>query len=431
LSAAVAAFVAALGVIGADALWLVPLGDLVAHGHLPSSIPYAAAPTDGWHDVPAAAQLVFWAAYHAFGGDRGLIVLQAAAAALGVGALACGLARRATAGAVVLVSFLVVVGALPAVAVANVSLFSFALFPLLLGLLESDATRSRRIWLVVPLLALWGNLHGAVLVGCALVACYLVLERGRGSRGEAAAVLLAGTLALFLNPALWNTPRYYWSVFHNAAARQGAGLWAHLGLGALDVALIVVALVLTALGLRGRVRLWEAMAALGLAVATVDVARNGVWLLMVAAYPASRSLRFRGPRPRLLAVSAAALAVGVVVGLVRQPLDPGSRRVARLAAQTRHTVLAEQILGQEVALEGGRVWVDNPLDAFRVADQRLYVDWFSGKAGGAAAVERADLVLVRSHGAADRAAANDRRLVLLTARDGAALYRVRRVRHAR
>src|SRR5262249_44477435 len=38
--AALAALFASLGVVGSDALWLVPLGGEVAHGHLPRSIAY-------------------------------------------------------------------------------------------------------------------------------------------------------------------------------------------------------------------------------------------------------------------------------------------------------------------------------------------------------------------------------------------------------
>ena len=65
--AALAAAVAAIGAIGSDALWLVPLGRIVAHGHLPGSIPWAAAPTGGWHDEPAGAEVVCWALYRLLG----------------------------------------------------------------------------------------------------------------------------------------------------------------------------------------------------------------------------------------------------------------------------------------------------------------------------------------------------------------------------
>ena len=75
-----------------------------------------------------------------------------------------------------------------------------------------------------------------------------------------------------------------------------------------------------------------------------------------------------------------------VVLLGNGPADPGSRPLARLAGRDRGPVLADPVLGQQVVLAGGRVWVDNPVDAFRRSDQQLYVDWLAGKASGAPAV---------------------------------------------
>ena len=429
-SATFAALAASLGVIGADALWLVPLGSEIAHGRLPDSISYATAPTSGWHNVPAGAEIVFWAAYHAFGGERGLVALQAGAAAVAIGALAWGLGRRSSPGGALLLSLLAAVGALPAVAVTNVSLFSLALFSLLLVLLESESDHgSRRIWLAVPLLAVWGNLHGAVLVGLALLACYLVFDRGRKRLIEAAGVMAGATLAIFLNPELWQTPRYYSGVFRNEAAKQGVGLWKPLTASAFDVLLVLVLLVFVAPALRRRsFRLWEVVAIVGLAVATFEVARNGVWLLFVAAYPAARSLRLSAPPRGILVLVAAAFSAATVAALVEGPNDPGTRSLAHVAAHSGRTVLAEPILGQQVALYGGHVWIDNPIDAFRASDQKLFVDWFSGKRSGKRAIEHAALVLVRPASAAGRLAAADKRLVRVLQRGGGVLYRVSRAR---
>jgi hypothetical protein len=428
LAAATGGCLGALGVIGADALWLVPLGGRVIHGHLPSSIPYAAAPSGGWHDVPAGAEVVFWAFFRAFGGDRGLVVAQALAAAVGLGALAHGLRREASDWAALAVSLLVIAGCLPLVVVTSISLFSLALFPVLLGLLEVE-TRfpSRRIWWSVPVLALWGNLHGGVLVGWALLACYLVFGRGRRDPLLAAVVLVAGTAALFVNPALWDTPRYYWSVFHNEAAREGVGLWTPLALDGFGIVLLAVVAVFVVLGVRrgAHVRLWEAVAIAGLAVATVHVARNGSWLLFVAAYPVARSLPQRELRQRIHVAVAGGLALAAVVLLVRGPPDPGSHALAERAAGTGRPVLGETVLGQQAVLAGGRVWLSNPVDAFRPADQRLYLDWLAGKPSGAEAVSHAALVLVRPGSAAGRTAARDPRLALVARGNGGALYRVK------
>jgi hypothetical protein len=411
--AALAAAVAALGVIGSDALWLIPLGREVAHGHLPGSIPFASAPTHGWHDVPAGAELVFWALYRALGGLRGIVVAQSVAVALGFGALATGLRRDAA----LPVSVVVLAGSLPAAAVAGVQLFSIALFSLLLLLLESE---SRSIWLAVPLIALWGNLHGGVLVGLGLLGCYAVFRRRR-----ALPVLAASVLAVFANPALWNTPRYYAHVFDTVVAREGKGMWGPLGLSGFDIALIVAGLILlAAIARRPDVRLWEAVALLGLGAATAHAARTGIFFLFVAAYPAARGLQLRSLRPTVVKSAAIVLSVVAVVLVIEGPHDPGSKRLAAEAARSGKPVLADPILGQQVALAGGRVWMDNPVDAFRRADQQAYVDWLYGKSE--AAVEHAALVLVVPTSKAGRRAAHDPQLRRIAADAHAVLYRVSR-----
>ncbi len=422
-AAALAAAVAAAGVIGADLQWLVPLGARVASGHVPTSIPSAAAPTAGWHDTLAGAELAVWAAYHALGGDRGLMALQALAAAAGFGALAHGLRRQASGGAALLVSLLVLVGGATSVLVARVSLFSLALYPLLVLLLEEETRRpSRRIWLVVPLVALWSNLHGMALTGLGLAAVYLVVERGRREPRLATGVLAASAAAVCATPQLWRTPLYYRGVFENEAAARGAGLWAPLGASPFDLVYVAVA-VLLVVAARGRMRLWEWVAFAGLVAASVHTARLGLFALGVAAYPAARALRVRSPRPSLVAVTAALFAALAVVGVVRSPADQDSV-LARRAASSGGVVLADPLLAEEVSLHGGRVLVANPIDAFRRSDQRLYLDWLDGKPSGRAAVTRADLVLVGATSPAGRAAARDPRLHLLAKRAKTVLYRV-------
>ena len=428
--AALACFVGAVGVISDDALWLVSLGDQLAHGRVPHSIPYATASTAGWHNVPVGAELIFWSLFHGFDGIRGLAVAQAAACTIGFGALASGLRREATAGATLMIATLVLLGSLSAVVVIGLSLFSLALFPVLLALLESESNSpSRRLWLTVPLLALWGNLHGEVLAGWGLLACYLVFDRARRQPGLSAGVFAAATAALFVNAQLWNTPRYYLGVLHNEVARRASGFWAPLGTRPLDLVLVGVAAILVGLSLTGRARprLWEGVALVGIAAATVHTARTGTWFLFLAAYPAARSLRLRvgSPKRRLLVLAATALGAAAATALIRGPADPGSYSLARMAALSGRPVLATSMLGEQVALAGGRVWVNEPIDAFRPADQALYLDWSFGKPGGAAAVAHAAYVLVKPESPPAKLAARDPRLVRVAATRGAVLYRVR------
>jgi hypothetical protein len=170
------------------------------------------------------------------------------------------------------------------------------------------------------------------------------------------------------------------------------------------------------------------VALVGLLAATVHVARSGTWFLLLLAYPAARALPRRSLRRRPIVLCVVVLVAAAAALLVKGPQEPGSSRLAALAARSGRPVLAEALLGQEVALDGGRVWVENPIDAFRPADQSLYLDWLAGKPSGAAALSHAAYVLVEAGSAPGRAAAADPRLRRVAANRGAVLYRVRTAR---
>ena len=398
------AVASALGAVGADSRWLAALGrEIVESGRLPEGVPFAAAPSFDWPNVLVLAELSF----HSFDllGERGFLLAQAVAVGFGFAVLARD-ARRSGASdtATALVLLGVVVGAFTAVAVTRLQLFSIALFPLMLWLLRRETENpSRRIWLLVPLIAIWGNLHGAVLVGLAVAAAYLLFERARVNVVEAALVGLAAALALMANPALLETTDYYRGVLANEAARRGTGLWEPLSLNSpFDVPFLVIAGVLVALALRARPRLWEVLALAGLTFLTLRTARSGVWLLFTAAGPAARALPVTAiPRRPVVAAVATALAAAIFVGLVRGPRTVGATEELVEAAIQRagpSPILAEPLLAEQVALAGGTVWVSNPLDAFSRQDQRLYLDWLDGRPSGDAALAYFRVVLVHEGG---------------------------------
>jgi hypothetical protein len=408
---AITAFAALLSVQAADGPWLAELGRTIAQrGGIPDGVPYATAPSAGWPNVPVLGELVFWA-LGAFG-SRGYQVAQVAAVC---GAMAL-LARDARRGGAhergVAIALLLLLPACfgPIVAI-RAELFSLPLFAACALLLRGEAHEpSRRVWLLVPLLALWGNLHGAVLTGAAVTGAYLVCERARRRPRESAAVAVACALALCANPALWDTPSYMLGVLHNEAARQSFGLWSPLGLhSGLDLAFIVAALALLAGALRARPRVWEIVALAGLALLTVHAARGGVWLALFAVPLAAAGF---GGRPRarhlhhLARPVAFALVVIAALGIAHGPLASGAgpRVLQRTLALAHGTpVLAEDMLAEQVADGGGRVWMANPIDAFATPDQRVYVEWMRGVPAGDAALAHAPrAVLVRSGGKADR-----------------------------
>jgi hypothetical protein len=391
-------------------------------------VPYASAPSHDWPNALALSEVLFHG-LDALLGERGLLVAQVAAvtaASLVLGAL---LRRNGASDASSAIVLLVVVcGALGAIVVVRVQLFSLLLFPVLLALLHREARApSRAVWLLVPLVALWSSLHGAVLAGLAVAGAYLLVDRARRDAATAVAVLAASVLALCLTPALWRTPDYYLGVFENEAARRAFGLWAPLGLGGFDLLLIGAIVALLTLALRARPAAWELVALAGLTVLTIRSGRIGVWLLLVAAVPAARGFAVRFPlRPRLAAVGLAVVGLLVVVGIVNGPLPvAGSEGLVRLAiSESRGTpVLAEPVLAEQVALARGRVWLANPLDAFEPADQRAYLDWLQGRPGGDRAVRSAGraLLLRKTSDVAERAV-DDPTLSRVASDDYAVLY---------
>src|SRR5207247_8494554 len=111
-------------------------------------------------------------------GDRGLLLAQLLAVAGALSLLAWDLRRGAVRSAAPVVLAVVALGSLSSLIAIRGQLFSLMLFPLVLTLLRAEARApSRRVWLLVPLVALWSNLHGAVLVGLAVAAAYLLLDR--------------------------------------------------------------------------------------------------------------------------------------------------------------------------------------------------------------------------------------------------------------
>ena len=181
--------------------------------------------------------------------------------------------------------------------------------------------------------------------------------------------------------------------------------------------------------------LWELIALGGLALLTAArCARRHV----------ARALRGAARRRRLRRAACApsrcrgwrkpvalALLVVVLIGIARGPLPGGAsgQMVARTVALAHGTpVLAEDLLAEQVADAGGRVWVSNPIDAFSKPDQRLYVDWLRGLPAGDAALAHAPrAVLVRYDGKADRRLRRDSAFRRVERRHARGAVRARRL----
>ena len=139
-----------------------------------------------WTDQQWGAQLLFYGA-HALGGLP-TVVLLGALVVVGAFALAAGASRRLGAGPVaVVLTFFPVILASPWAWTIRAQVIALPLYVALLWILASESRiRSRRVYLALPILLLWANLHGSVVLGAMLTvllgAIEVVARRGIGWR---------------------------------------------------------------------------------------------------------------------------------------------------------------------------------------------------------------------------------------------------------
>jgi hypothetical protein len=352
------------------------------------------------------------------GGDKGLLLAQLVAATAALTLLALGMrALGAPDAASALVLIVVFFAAAPSFIIVRAQLFSLVLFCLALLLLRAEArSPSWRIWLLVPLFALWANLHGGVLVGYAVAGAYLALERSRRDPIVAAGVLTSSALALYLTPAFGDSGDYYLGVLRSEAALRGEGMWAPLSSHApFDVLFVALAVPLVMFALRYGLQLWELACVAAFATFTVHAGRNSVWLICIVAAPAARGLGERFlptlvPRRRAMLLCSWVPAAFLIAGVL-QPAPAGGAtdrirdRAAALAAG--RPILADGLDAERLALEGHRVWIANPLDAFDMSDQRLYLDWLDAVPAGDRLLREGTVVLVTRDSPPDRRLAHD------------------------
>ena len=436
----VSALCALLATVGADADWLAALGREIAHSwSIPGDVPFAAVSSAGWHNVPVLGELIFHALQAGLG-TRGLVIAQLVAVVACLWFTTADMRRARIADApAALVLILTAFAAVPALLVVRSQLFSLALFPLLLLLLRAEArSPSRRVWLLVPLVALWSNLHGGVLLGVVVAGFYLVFSRGRKEPLLTAGVLAAMVLALFATHAFVETAAYYRGVIGSRAATHGEGLWQPLSLHApFDILFLVVAVPLVLLALGSGSKMWERLVIVVLALSAVRSSRNEVWLALFVAVPAARALAGSRSWRAVVPPAAASAVTGLLVlvtiaGLTRTPVSTGagSQLLATAARSAGGTpILADGVDAEQLALAGRRILIGNPLDAFPAREQQLYLDWLAGRPAGDAEAARVRVVLVTKGSAAQHRLAA-RRDFREAARDKRAVLYVHRNRHA-
>jgi hypothetical protein len=324
-----------------------------------------------WIDQQWLAQLALYG-LHRLGGLR-LVMLAHAALAIGGLAGATLVARRlgASARSTTWICIPVLAAFWPGAGVMRPQSFAYVLFVAVLWLLLSDLrSPSRRVYFTLPLLALWANLHGSVVVGSALVSAYALIEVAtslrappRALRGRSVVLLVVPWLCVLVSPYATSLPTYYREVLLSGGFGSYVTEWAPTTLTPQNAAVYLLAL--GGLWLIGRAHrqlsAFEIVAFVGLATLALDAVRNAVWLALLSVVVLPRlvdSLRGAVVEPRRLnRLLALAMLVGVfvaVVGVATEPISWFTRDYPAATANATASAAGSQ----------GRVF----------ADER-YADW--------------------------------------------------------
>ena len=241
--------------------------------------------------------------------------------------------------------------------------FAYLLFVACLWLAVEDARRpSNRIFLALPLLALWANLHGSVVLGAGLVALRGLDRAFGGRRGSGLALAALAPAMLFVSPYASSLAGYYHSTLFNPAFSSMLNEWQPPRPGALTAPFFVLAIAVVWLVGRSRLALnrYERLAIFLTVAAALTATRNMGWFAFTAimlvpsaieeAYP-DRSPTNAGLsrlNARVAAATAGGLAVLLLATLARpaswftKPYpDAASSAVAAAAADPRARIYAD------------------------------------------------------------------------------------------
>ncbi len=240
-----------------------------------------------WVDQQWLAQLGLYGLVRAGGVKLALLVH----ALLATGALtgAALIARRhgATARSVTWVAIPVLLTYYPVAAVMRTQSFALPLFAATLWLLLDDARRpSPRVFVTLPLIVLWANLHGSVLLGAGLVALagLVTLARERRPSARGLALTFLPWACLFASPYATHLPAYYREVLVGGDFSHLITEWAPTTLQVVTVPLFILVLGgFWLLGRNGRAApIFDQLAFLAMAVIAFQAIRNIAWFALVA-----------------------------------------------------------------------------------------------------------------------------------------------------
>jgi hypothetical protein len=337
-----------------------------------------------WVDQQWLAQYVLYE-LERLGGLQLVLLVHAALVTAGLGSAAV-LARRlgGSARSATWVALPVLVAFWPGAAIMRPQSFAYVLYVGVLWLLLDDLRlRSRRVYLVLPVLVLWANLHGSVVVGSALVSGYALVEivgslwrKPRRVDPRSLVLLVAPWLCVLASPYATSLPHYYRTIFSSGFGKYVTE-WAPTTLTLLHAPVYLLALGgLWLLGRTGRLTsAFEKLAFVGVSLLALDAVRNAVWLALLALIVLPRlldTLRAPAVEPkrmnRMLAIAMLAGVSVATVAVAFKPISWFTNQQYPVAAETSASTAARAHL-RVFANERYADWLvfENPQLAGRIA----------------------------------------------------------------
>jgi hypothetical protein len=270
---------------------------------------------------------------------------------------------------------------------------SFALVPFVVvyALLALDARRpTRRVLFVLPLLVVWANLHGSVVLAAGLTAVYglTLFWRQPDARGRSLLLVLGAPSCVLASPYGLNLVGYYHTMLAGAPLGEFVREWGPPMIGKGTACFFLSAFLLTALLSRHHRVLtsFERWALVLLLFGAMTAVRNAVWFELAAAislprlldvaWPSQIALTPRLRRSNLVLASFAGLAAVVAIAAqfarptawLEHGRSPAAAALIASAAGPHGLVLADEehadwLLWQQPSL-AGRVAYDIRFELF-------------------------------------------------------------------
>jgi hypothetical protein len=240
-----------------------------------------------WIDQQWLAQLALYGLWR-LGGVKLALFVHALLVTSGLaGAALFARTRGATARSVTWVAIPVLIAYYPVASVMRPQSFAFPLFAAVLWLVLDDARQpARRVFLTLPLIVLWTNLHGSVVLGAMLVSLdgLVGMVQQRRPSGRGLALLLAPWACVFASPYGPHLPAYYQKILVGGDFKHFVTEWAPTTLSAQTAAVYLVVFGgAWLLGRAGRnVPLLDQLAFVLTSVLAFEAVRNTAWIGLVA-----------------------------------------------------------------------------------------------------------------------------------------------------